>query len=134
VGQEPKQKEAGRLSQLRKYIPTSEDAEIVKGMIADGLSNDDILHALGHVSGAPNMGVLPNGHEHSNKMTTEQEEREAQAAELQPGQAVGDVEGEGEDDGSEDNMLSHVAGLLTHVAKGKAKNGVKSSSAGRNRR
>lgn len=107
-------KEAGRLSALRKYIPTPEDAEMVKEMIADGLSDEDILHALGFVSGAP-AGALPNGHKFSNKKTTEQEEKEEQAAGLgQPG--VGGS-GDGSEGDAGGDMLTHLAGLLGHITK-----------------
>lgn len=115
-------KETGRLNALRKYIPTPEDAAIVKEMIAEGLSDEDILHALGHVDSKPGP-VLPNGHKYSNQMTTEQQEREEQAAGLgQPGEdgMGGEGEGDGEDDGQED-ILTHVAGLLSHVSRKKAK-------------
>ena len=130
---EQKQQAQSRLNALRKFIPTAQDAEIVKEMIADGLSNEQILHALGHVTGTPKGGTLPNGHEYSNVQTTEQQEKDAQGAELQPGQAVGDVEDSEEGD-SGDDMLTHVAGLLSHVAKNKSKNSVKSGPSGTNRR
>lgn len=104
--------EAGRLASLRKFIPTPEDAAIVKEMISDGLSNEQILQALGQ----PATDVpLPNGHEHSNKLTSDQEE--AKAAELQqPGEVVGGSE-EGDEEGGGGDMLTHLSGLLNSLSK-----------------
>jgi len=81
-------------------------------MIKDGLTDEDILHALGYVAGAP-AGFLPNGHEHSNQMTTEQEEKEAQAA-MQPGVGMGDEEGSGEGGGGD--LMGHLAGIFNHIS------------------
>lgn len=115
----PEKSKQGRLAALRQFIPTAQDAEIVKGMIADGLSNDQIMHALGYNDQTMSGHVLPNGHEHSNVQTTEQQEREAMAAQsAQPGDVEGGSEDGGEDDG--DDMLTHVAGLLNSVSKKKA--------------
>jgi len=93
-------------------------------MIADGLPDDQIMHALGYNEQTSSGHVLPNGHEHSNKMTTEQEEKEAQAAELgQPG--MEGEEGGDEEGDDEGGLLSHVAGILQHVTKKKPKKAVK---------
>lgn len=137
MAQEPKQKVdpkiAGRLGYLRKLIATPEDAELVKEMISDGLSDEDIAHALGHVSGIP-AGVLPEGHEHAHAQTTEQQEAEARAAEVgQPGDVSGD-EGGSEGGEEEDDPLSHVAALLTSMSKKKVKNSKQSRPAGGNSR
>jgi hypothetical protein len=128
-----KKEVSGRLAQLRKYISSHHDAEMVKEMISDGLSNEDIMHALGHVDAQPTYHVLPNGHEHSNVMTSEQREEQA-AGLLQPGEEVGEDSEEGDEEGGQDAILTHVAGLLSHVAKGKPKKSPKGSPSGSNRR
>jgi hypothetical protein len=110
-----------RLNQLRKYIPTEMDAEIVKEMIADGLSNEQILHALGHVSGTPKV-PLPNDHGFAHQKTLEQQEQESQAADLQPGQVAGDSqEGDSEDDSGDngEEIVGHLAGILNHISRKK---------------
>lgn len=121
------------MMELRKYIPTPEDAEIVREMLQDGLTPEQVLEALGHVGVKPENGGLPESHAHAHKMTQEQEEREAQAAGLgQPGEVVGGGSEAGEEGDGEDDMLTHVAGLLASVTKRKSnklKNGVKSSPA-----
>lgn len=112
-------KQSGRLAQLRKYIPTPEDAEMVKEMIQDGLTDQQILESLGFVGEVPSTHVLPNGHKYANKLTAEQEEKENQAAGIPPpGGVAGDEEDEGGGGGNE--LISHIVGLLNH-AQGKPK-------------
>lgn len=72
-------KTAARMANLRKYIPNEQDEQLVKEMVVDGLDDDQILHALGYLNGAPDTEVLPEEHEFSHTPTDQQlEQQEAE--------------------------------------------------------
>jgi hypothetical protein len=81
-------KNTGRLIKLRKFIGEEEDEKVVKEMVEDGLSDDQILHALGYVNGAPDTEVLPEDHEYSQVPTDDQlqQQQNQQMQQQQQGQ------------------------------------------------
>lgn len=97
-------KSAARMANLRKFIPNEQDEQLVKEMVKDGLNDDQILHALGYLNGAPDQNVLPEDHEYSHVPTDAQLEQQANEeanAQAQGGQA-----------------MTHLSGLLSTLGGG----------------
>lgn len=110
-------KNAGRLSQLRRYAHLPSDVDLIKEMIADGLSNEQIAHALGH-SDDFSRDHLPDSHSFGDSLPTDQEDQEAMTAKEEQSSAPSQTKEEKEDS----DPLVHVMGLLNHIVKKKANN------------
>ncbi len=118
-----------RLALLRRYMHHPSDLETVKDMMSSGLSNEQILQALGYPDDF-SRDHLPDAHGFGEAIPTDEEERQqASAASNQPTISGEDEEGQQE----ESDPIAHLVGLLNHVIKNKPNNKPKSSSNRANR-
>lgn len=116
-------KDAGRLSKLRRYAHLPSDVELIQEMMASGLSDQQIAHALGH-SDSFSRDHLPDGHGFRDALPTDQEEAaEAEMAQQAnvPSEATEKTPQAGESE-EESDPLIHMMGLLNHIVKNKSKN------------
>ena len=125
----------GKLSELRRYIRNPEDIDIIKEMLADGLSVDLIKEALGYGGNEPQRDIQPDSHGFGNIPVSSND------GSPQPG-APGDDSEEEENTPEDDNeptgnvaavgtkvrsakvkgatgnaIMQHISGLLHHLSK-----------------
>jgi len=120
-------KNTGRLAFLNKFLQTPMDQQIVKEMIQDGLTDSQILQALGQTEEASQ--IQPDEHGYSNKLPTDEEQaiqqqqmqQNAGSQPVQPANVPTDVGSDGEDEHEEgDDPMSHAVALINHLSsKGK---------------
>ena len=125
-------KNAGRLAFLNKFLQTPMDQEVVKEMLQDGLTDAQILQALGQSEEA--MQIQPDSHGFSNGLPTDEEEaiqqqQSQQDAGPQPTDVPTDAKTAASGDEEEDDPMSHAVALINHLSsKGKKATSLKDNS------
>lgn len=121
---------SNRLSKLRRYMHHPSDFEVVKDMMDNGLTDAQILSALGY-SDSFSRNHHPDAHSFSEALPTDEEERQQMSAASD--EPVMDEQDAEEDQQEESDPITHLVGLLNHVVKNKPNKKPKSSSNRSNR-